>query len=209
VRPNYIARFVARLLVALAATLCSLDLVAADKEWTTLENCQLIPNPDNDGDSFHIRAGDTEYLVRLYMVDAPETKGGQMAGRLIEQANYFGLSVPQVIQVGEDAKLFVERKLAQPFTVQTKKASGLGRSKIERFYGFVQTSEGDLGQLLVANGLARVHGTHTTRPGATSSAEELEKLQQLEIQAKQSKLGGWSQTVGTTAPVLQQTPTAA
>ena len=32
----------------------------------------------------------------------------------------------------------------------------LGRSKLERYYAFVETTEGDLAELLVANGLARV-----------------------------------------------------
>lgn len=194
-----IVQFWARLSVAAAIALPSIGFCAAAKDWTTLENCQLVPNPANDGDSFHIRVNDTEYLLRLYLVDAPETKGGLMADRLIEQANYFGLSVPQVIEIGEKAKLFVEAKLAAPFTAQTRMASGLGRSKIERFYAFVQTKDGDLGQLLVANGLARVHGTRAARPGARSATEEIEKLGQLEQEAKQAKVGGWSANVGATA----------
>lgn len=171
------------------------QLLGADKEWTTFDNCQLVPNAANDGDSFHIRSNGTEYLVRLYFVDAPETKGGEMAGRLIEQATYFHVSVPEVIEIGRQAKEFVEQKLSQPFSVQTKKASGLGRSNIERFYGFVQTKDGDLGQLLVANGLARVHGTKVARPGAKNSNEELEQLQQAENRARDAKLGAWRQGV--------------
>jgi len=164
---------------------------APSKEWITMENCRLVPNPANDGDSFHIQSNGKEYLARLYFVDAPETQGGIAAGRLIEQAAYFGISVPQVVEVGNNAKLFVEAKLSEPFTFLTREASGLGRSTIERFYGFVQTKEGDLGELLVANGLARVHGTKVVRPGASSGAEEVQKLQQLEEKAKQAKLGGW------------------
>jgi competence ComEA-like helix-hairpin-helix protein len=169
---------------------------AAQKDWTTFENCELIANPANDGDSFHIKANDTEYLVRLYLVDAPETSSVGPA-RLIEQAQYFGITVPQVIEIGEKAKLFVDAKLAQPFTVVTKKASGLGRSKIERFYAFVQTKDGDLGEQLVANGLARIHGMRGTPPTASSSADEIQKLEQLEQSAKQRKLGGWA---GNTRP---------
>ena len=190
-------------LLAGGMALCPNGIRAAEKDWETMENCQLIPNKDNDGDSFHIRAGDgTEYLVRLYMVDAPETRNG-MATRLDEQATYFGIEVPQVVEIGRKAKQFVDSELAEPFTVFTKRASGLGRSNIERFYGFVQTKDGDLGELLVRYGLARVHGTHAAPPGVSSSDEELQKLQQFEQQAKQKKLGAWSQSSGGTSSPSQ------
>ena len=32
------------------------ELARAEEYWMTLQNCQLLPNPANDGDSFHIRA---------------------------------------------------------------------------------------------------------------------------------------------------------
>jgi competence ComEA-like helix-hairpin-helix protein len=184
-------------MVLAALAFLPIDFLGAEKkEWITLENCQLVSNPDNDGDSFHIKSNDTEYLVRLYLVDAPETKGGLMAARLVEQSTYFGLTVPQVIEVGKRAKQFVDSELSQPFTVETRMAQGLGRSKIERFYGFVQTKDGDLGQLLVANGLARVHGKGVARPGAKSANEEIGKLQELEQKAKDAKIGGWDPNVG-------------
>jgi competence protein ComEA len=169
---------------------------AAPKEWITMQNCQLVTNPANDGDSFRFRYDNTEYLARLYFVDSPETEGGVNAGRLIEQAKYFALSVPQVVEIGEKAKLFTQSKLAEPFTFVTRKASGLGRSEIERFYGFVQTKDGDLGELLAANGLARVHGTRAVRPGTSNAAEEIRKLEELEQQARRAKVGGWSGSVG-------------
>src|SRR5438876_4540972 len=165
--------------------------LGAKREWTKLEHCQLIPNPGNDGDSFHVRANDKEYIFRLYLVDAPETDAANPA-RLIEQAKYFGISVPQVIELGEAAKLFVEEKLAEPFTVFTRMSNAMGRSNIERFYAFVQTKEGDLGEQLIANGLARIYGPRVTPPGASSSAAERQKLEELEAEAKQHKLGGWS-----------------
>jgi competence protein ComEA len=71
-------------------------------------------------------------------------------------------------------------------------ANAMGRSKIERFYAFVQTKDGDLGEQLVANGLARVHGRSAKPPGIASSAAESQKLKSLENQAKQAKLGGWA-----------------
>jgi DNA uptake protein ComE-like DNA-binding protein len=198
------------LVIALAFALWPNHLFsAAQKDWETLENCQLIDNKDNDGDSFHIKdSTGTEYLVRLYLVDAPETKSG-MAGRLDEQATYFGITAVQVVEVGRNAKKFVDTKLAQPFTVLTRRASGLGRSKIERFYGFVQTKDGDLGELLVRNGLARVHGKTAVPPGGSSSADELNRLHDLEDQAKKEKLGGWSQDIGAASGTPQPMRTVA
>ena len=171
----------------------SIDAKGKEKEWITLDHCQLIPNKANDGDSFHARANDNEYLVRLYFVDAPET-ASIGPERLIEQAEYFGVSVPQVIEAGLNAKKFVESRLSEPFTVITRLAGGLGRSKIQRIYGFVRTKDGDLGEQLVANGLARIHGTTAAPPGGSTSAAELEKLAQLENEAKRRKLGGWGLT---------------
>jgi DNA uptake protein ComE-like DNA-binding protein len=81
--------------------------------------------------------------------------------------------------------------LSEPFSVITRLAGGLGRSKIQRIYGFVRTKEGDLGEQLVANGLARIHGTTAAPPGGSTSAAELEKLAQLENEAKRRKVGGW------------------
>lgn len=169
------------------------DAKGKEKDWITLDQCQLIPNKANDGDSFHVQANNNEYLVRLYFVDAPETSSVGPS-RLIEQAEYFGISVPQVIEVGLNAKKFVDSKLSETFTVITRLAGGLGRSKIQRIYGFVRTKEGDLGEQLVANGLARVHGTTAAPPGASSSADERDKLMQLENEAKRRKVGGWAIT---------------
>jgi DNA uptake protein ComE-like DNA-binding protein len=183
--------------------------VGAGNDWVKLDRCELIPNPSNDGDSIHVRANEKEYIFRLYLVDAPETDAANPA-RLIEQAKYFGISVPQVIELGEAAKAFVKEKLAAPFTVVTHMANAMGRSKIERFYAFVQTKDGDLGEQLVANGLARVHGTSAKPPGIASSAAESQKLKTLENQAKQARLGGWAANIErSNAPTASPAPPAA
>jgi hypothetical protein len=98
--------------------------VGAEKDWVKLEHCHLVPDSANDGDSFHVRANEKEYIFRLYLVDAPETDAADPA-RLIEQAKHFGISVPQVIELGEAAKLFVRQKLAAPFTVITRMANAM------------------------------------------------------------------------------------
>src|SRR5207248_10951555 len=82
------------------------DVSARDtsKDWVVLENCRLIANLANDGDSFHVSVGTKEYLFRLYLVDAPETDE-MTPRRLIEQAKYFTITVPQAIDVGRTAKI--------------------------------------------------------------------------------------------------------
>jgi DNA uptake protein ComE-like DNA-binding protein len=177
----------------------------AGQEWLTLKDCHYVPNAANDGDSFHVRANEKEYIFRLYLVDAPETDAADPA-RLIEQAKHFGISVPQVVELGEAAKLFVQEKLVEPFTVFTRMSGAMGRSKSERFYAFVQTKDGDLGEQLVANGLARVHGRSAKPPGITSSAPKSQKLKNLENQAKQAKLGGWAaKTERSNTPIASAT----
>jgi len=186
---------ISRALLIWIALLLPIEKAGASGDWVTLENCRLIPNPANDGDSFHVVADGKEYLFRLYFVDAPETDAANPA-RLIEQAKHFGISVPQVIEVGEIAREFTRDKLAEPFTVFTRMSNAMGRSKLERFYAFVQTKDGDLGEQLVAKGLARIYGRSVTPPGASSYSAAAQKLQELEDQAKRQKLGGWAANIG-------------
>jgi DNA uptake protein ComE-like DNA-binding protein len=160
------------------------------KEWIVLRDCQFIPNPANDGDSFHVIAGGREYLFRLYFVDAPETDE-MTPRRLVEQAKYFSITVPQAIEAGRAAKEFTRQKLAEPFTVVTHMSDAMGQSRLERFYAFVETKEGDLGEQLVRNGLARCYGFKAAPPGLQSSRIEINKLQQFETEAREEKIGAW------------------
>ena len=165
------------------------------KDWIVLKNCRLIANPANDGDSFHVSVGEKEYIFRLYMVDAPETDE-MVPRRLVDQAKYFGITVPQAIEVGRAAKEFTRERLSEPFTVLTHMSDAMGSSRLERFYAFVETKEGDVGEQLVGNGLARIYGFKATPPGLRNSRVELAKLQQLEDQARQGKIGAWGVTAG-------------
>jgi competence ComEA-like helix-hairpin-helix protein len=184
-------------LLALAiACAVPVDIGAREsKDWIVLKNCRLILNPANDGDSFHASAGAREYIFRLYMVDAPETDEMNPA-RLVEQAKYFAITVPQAIEVGLAAKEFTRAKLSEPFTVFTRMSDAMGRSKLERFYAFVGTKDGDLGEQLVRNGLARNYGFKAVPPGSRNFRLEAEKLQQFEDEAKQEKIGGWGVNFG-------------
>src|SRR4029453_9676080 len=184
-------------LVALALV-CAVPIDAAAREsedWIVLANCRFMPNPANDADSFHISVGSSEYIFRLYLVDAPETDA-LTPGRLVEQSKYFEITVPQVIEVGEAAEEFTRKKLSEPFTVFTRMSDAMGRSKLERFYAFVQTNEGDLGEQLVRNGLARGYGAKAIPPGFSSARPELKRLQELEDEARKDKIGSWGINAG-------------
>lgn len=185
------------MLITVVFSSASFDVCARDqsKAWIVLKGCRLILNPANDGDSFHVSAGAKEYLFRLYFVDAPETDE-MTPRRLVDQAKYFNITVPQAIEVGRAAKDFTQKKLSQPFTVFTRMSDAMGQSRLERFYAFVETKDGDLGEQLVRNGLARSYGFKAAPPGLTSSRTELRKLQQLEDAAKRDKIGGWGITEG-------------
>jgi len=194
-RSSFSLRFARIALVGAAVLWAAVVDLGARDEWTVLENCRFIGNPADDGDSFHVSAGAKEYIFRLYLVDAPETDEMTPA-RLVEQAKYFAITVPQAIEVGEAAKGFTREKLSEPFTVFTRWSGAMGRSKIERFYAFVQTKDGDLGEQLVRNGLARNYGFKAVPPGLKNSRIELEKLQQFEDEARHEKIGGWGVNVG-------------
>jgi DNA uptake protein ComE-like DNA-binding protein len=178
----------------LAALTLAMSPLGAREAWVELKNCRLDANEANDADSFHVTTGGKEYIFRLYFVDAAETDAG-FPERVAEQAKYFGLTTQQTIQLGELARTFTKQKLAAPFTVRTCMQDALGRSKKPRYYAFIQTSEGEIGELLVANGLARVHGT-AAPVGLTAPDRQKRKLQRLEREAKQQKVGAWGASVG-------------
>lgn len=184
----------ATLLYAAAWLLC-FPAAEAREAWVVLKDCRLLRNESADADSFHVNAAGKEYIFRLYFVDAPET---DMAfdDRVKEQAKYFGLKPEQTITLGGLAKRFTREKLAQPFTVRTCMQDAMGRSKLPRYYAFVETQEGDLAELLVANGLARLHGATATPMGLRSPEREWVKLRRLEQEAKQLKVGAWGAAVG-------------
>jgi endonuclease YncB( thermonuclease family) len=176
----------------------------ARQPWVEWTGCSLQENDSNDGDSFHVKAGGRGYICRLYFVDAPETDAG-FPERVAEQGKYFGINRAQAVQLGELAWKFTAEKLARPFTIRTCKQNAMGRSNKPRYYAFVETSEGDLGELLVANGLARVHGVSTALPGSNSSAQEERKLERLEREARKLRVGGWGGAGGMMARLSEKT----
>jgi endonuclease YncB( thermonuclease family) len=182
-------------LAAAFVALATSDLAARSSKWVTLENCRLVPNPANDGDSFHVRVKRKEYIFRLYFVDAPETDAA-LADRVAEQAKYFGITVEQTLKVGELAKSFITEKLSHPFTVRTCRQDALGRSKSERFYAIIRAGNEDLAEELVKNGLARIYGASAKPVGLFTVNAEWAKLEQLQSDAKGEKVGAWGVNFG-------------
>lgn len=156
------------------------------RTWQTLTDYVIIEIKSNDGDSFHVRWNGTEFIFRIYFADCPEADA-RFPDRVAAQAVYFGITPEQAIAVGKEATMFTRRFLEQPFSVKTRWQNALGSSRLHRNYGFVQVHGRGLAELLVSNGLARIHGVGVS--GLTAS--EVERLRTLEAQAKAKKRGAW------------------
>ena len=165
-------------------------------DFIVLEGCRLIEDPNrNDGDSFRVRHGDEQYVIRLYFVDCPEKRVHSYdKDRIAEQGRYFGgLSEKETIKLGLDARdvtLNLVRK--NDFSVLTKWEEVYTSG---RFYGLVRFEEGGpnplyLHQILVQEGLARIYTRGLDIPGETKS-RHLKRLQNFEKQARKKGKGGW------------------
>jgi endonuclease YncB( thermonuclease family) len=168
---------------------------AEGAEWLALKDCRYLPNASNDGDSFHVRAGNREYIFRLYFVDSPETDDS-IPERVREQGKYFHVTTSEVLKIGLEAERFTRQQLMRPFTVRTCLQDARGRSRLPRYFAFIESNGADLGERLVANGLARVFGAASEAPGMKSPEAEWRRLEELERKAKQERVGGWGIAFG-------------
>lgn len=166
-----------------------------------IEGCTLVPHRHNDGDSFHVMVpGGREEEFRLYFVDAPESAvkryrdGNDNRERLADQARDFGgLSEAETTAVGQEAKSWTARILGQgPFIIYTRGEKVFGGP---RLYALVEVREGGsprwLHELLIEQGLARIHTKGNRLPDGTSRQDQEARLHVLERQAKNSGQGGW------------------
>jgi endonuclease YncB( thermonuclease family) len=163
------------------------------KPWQKIESCTWKADRWNDGDSFHVLTGiePPEIVARVYFVDTPEDGTGYR-DRIAEQSAYFGITPEQAREIAREAAAFTAKQLAAPFTVWTRWRSALGRSALGRNYCIIITADGrDLNELLVENGLARIHGTRTALFDGRDSRQYLARLAELEAQAKAAKRGAW------------------
>lgn len=168
----------------------------AANAFESIAGCALAPDKaTNDGDSFRVRFPNGRLdVVRLYFVDAPESKTAYR-DRLAEQAAYFGITRQQAVRVGDEAAEFTAKALEQPFTIHTRWKSLFGK----RWLVMITTASGDdLGELLVRNGFARIYGVKTPLPDGRDSRVYLARLTELEQQAKGAGLGGWKHPAAVT-----------
>jgi DNA uptake protein ComE-like DNA-binding protein len=79
--------------------------------------------------------------------------------------------------------------------VQTAFATAPGRSAKPRTYGFITLSDGrDLGEVLVAEGLARSYGVRRNTPDGLNAEAAEAKMDDLELGAAIARRGIWSKT---------------
>lgn len=168
--------------------------------WELLKHCRLITGRNNDGDSFHIQHAEGENEFRLYFVDAPESaykeyhNGDTNGKRLQQQGDYFGgLDRDQATKLGQEGKNFTKSLLLKGgFKVLTQWEDVVrpGRS-----YGLVIVEwEGDevyLHELLVAQGLVRIHTAGANLPQGRSEREQRKYLESWEQEVKAKGIGGW------------------
>lgn len=181
--------------------LAGLPSLTAAEDTVAFPQAELLPTDWADGDSFLVRFTEPssgtlrQEVFRLYGVDCMETRTTLESDRrrLLEQARHFGVENPsRLIAEGQTATKFVQSVLTHPFTVHTGFALAMGRSKKPRYYAFITTSEGaDLGELLVAKGLARAKGIIRQRADGTSQEEYAARLVDLELTAAMDRVGIW------------------
>src|SRR5437588_11440636 len=167
--------FVHPLLITAFLFAASITNSFAHSPWITLQGGHYLIKRPNDGDSFHVSVEGHEYIFRLYFVDAPETSA-EFRDRVEEQAAYFGVTVDQVLQVGELAKEFTREKLADSFLVRTCWEDAGGGRLLQRYYEFGQTRTVHVAEHVVDDGLTRAHPAAPTPDGLTSSAVQRTNL---------------------------------
>lgn len=176
--------------VMLLSLWCAVAAFGGASDWTVLDGCTYVSNRYNDGDSFHVRKDGKEYIFRLYFVDTPE-EDNAFAQRVNDQAAYFGVDEPHILQIGHDARSFVERELAGGFTVVTRWQGAQGRSKIPRHYAFIRVGDRDLAHALVDRGLARVFGVRASPPEEPDANQVRAALLAVEDEARRHGRGAW------------------
>ena len=173
-------------------------VLSAQADWTKLENCKLVENQSNDGDSFVVECStpyrsETQNRFRLYFVDTAETDDNSdfKRARLKEQTAYWGSENPDfALQMGLRAEQTVKKWLRGSFTVYTQGdyAPSMGAP---RYYTMIRIKDRWLDEMLVEKGLARIYGNGTELPEGMSAESHLRQLYELERAARTAGLNGW------------------
>lgn len=164
------------------------------------DGCLMLDHRGNDGDSFHIQAAHGREEIRLYYVDAPESAarvyrdGNTNYQRIAQQGVALGgLNRAETTRVGMEAKAFVKQLLdGKRFKVVTREER-VYRS--HRKYAFVIVDwRGQLHylhELLVLQGLGRIHTKPARLPDNTSTSDQRKHLNRLQAYAKTMRSGAW------------------
>lgn len=171
---------------------------AATAAWTELRNPTLGDDPTDDGDSFRVRHEGGDDVLRLYFVDCPEKKRHQFnRDRLAEQGAAFGgLAESDTLRIGRQARDFTLKLLRdRPFRVFTRWEPVFDD---RRHYVHLAVLQPDgrerwLAELLVEEGLARIHTKGADLPDGTSRAAFDHRLRTLEKSARLAGRGGWAE----------------
>lgn len=159
--------------------------------WETFENCTLMEDRGNDGDSFILRHDGESHTVRLYFADCPEKYRSNLnAERLSQQSTHFGrISLEAVVAAGQEAREFSLHLLsAGPITMETRWEEVYDSG---RYYAFVRVGGKGLAELLISKGLARVHTKGASQPGGPSERTQKDMLLKIEQSARARRLGAW------------------
>ena len=63
---------------------------------------------------------------------------------------------------------------------------------LPRYYALIESSGHDLAEMLVQRGLARAKGTVAILPDGTKAKDHMDKLKQIEAEAKAKRIGIWA-----------------
>ena len=168
--------------------------------YEVYRNCRLDSERHNDGDSFQVKLPDgrTE-TFRLYFVDTPESEFKEYASgetnheRIRQQAEYFGITPEQAVEIGKKGKKFTLERLAKmPFSLCTAWDSPYHD---QRYHAFIEIEENgrsrSLDELLVEQGLCRIFTKGADTPDGTPMAKRKDQLHALERQARDRHVGAW------------------
>lgn len=166
-------------------------------DYETFDDLRYEDHRQNDGDSFRVKFPDGRIeQFRLYFVDCPESEfrtyrgGANNRERIHEQAEAFGISDEQAVQIGKRAKERIQELIARkPFVLHTRWEDPFGD---RRYHAFVSTAGGSpLEEVLVGEGLARIHTKGADLPDGTSRKAYEARLRQLEKEARKAGKGAW------------------
>ncbi len=169
--------------------------------YETYRGCTLVNTRNNDGDSFLVKLPDgRQSILRLYFVDTPESVfksyrgGASNHARIADQAaDLGGITSQQAVEIGQQAKHFTLGLLASaPFDIFTRWDSPFHD---QRYHAFIQVKSGGkkrwLHEVLVENGLVRIHTKGAALPDGTTYQKQKSHLKDLERTAKKAETGVW------------------